>query len=302
MATRDFVPRGDNEGNIGSSAKKWEGGNFYTVNTDKILPITSGTATIGAEDNKFKAVYADEVHISQDTLYINGTPVLGTDKNDSINVKADSDQSLIVSTTGLGSTQVTSEKNVDVVAKGSNGAINVTASGTNSSINMAADNGVNITAANISLSGTTNVDNLVVTGTTTTVNSENLTVKDNIIEINSGETGNGVTKGSAGLKVNRGEELPYLIEFDESEDMFKVGMQGDLETIASQNYVDTKASSIVNGTVSRSLNMANLAKIKRSTAYAVGDITFHDSLPSWAYLECITAGTTAATEPSFFLT
>ena len=39
--------------------------------------------------------------------------------------------------------------------------------------------------------------------------------------------------------------------------------------------------------------------LKRSTAYVKGDICFHDSLPSYAYLECITAGTTAETEPSF---
>lgn len=40
--------------------------------------------------------------------------------------------------------------------------------------------------------------------------------------------------------------------------------------------------------------------LKRSTAYAKGDICFHDSLPSYAYLECITAGTTANTEPLFW--
>lgn len=39
--------------------------------------------------------------------------------------------------------------------------------------------------------------------------------------------------------------------------------------------------------------------LKRSTAYAKGDICFHDSLPSYAYLECITAGTTAETEHDF---
>lgn len=39
--------------------------------------------------------------------------------------------------------------------------------------------------------------------------------------------------------------------------------------------------------------------LKRSTAYDKGDICFHDSLPSWAYLECITAGTTAETEQDF---
>ena len=39
--------------------------------------------------------------------------------------------------------------------------------------------------------------------------------------------------------------------------------------------------------------------LARNKTYSVGDICFHDSLPSYAYLECITAGTTAETEPSF---
>lgn len=39
--------------------------------------------------------------------------------------------------------------------------------------------------------------------------------------------------------------------------------------------------------------------LQRSTAYEVGDIAFHDSLPSWAYLECVQAGTTSDTELVF---
>lgn len=38
--------------------------------------------------------------------------------------------------------------------------------------------------------------------------------------------------------------------------------------------------------------------LQRSKTYAVGDYAYSPNLPSWAYLECITAGTTAATEPS----
>lgn len=46
---------------------------------------------------------------------------------------------------------------------------------------------------------------LVVEGDTTTVSSENLTVKDNIIVINEGETGsNGVTLQQAGIEIDRG--------------------------------------------------------------------------------------------------
>ena len=39
--------------------------------------------------------------------------------------------------------------------------------------------------------------------------------------------------------------------------------------------------------------------LQRSAVYAKGDIAFHDSLPSWAYLECTQAGTTSNTEPVF---
>lgn len=39
--------------------------------------------------------------------------------------------------------------------------------------------------------------------------------------------------------------------------------------------------------------------LRRSTVYAKGDICFHGSLPSYAYLECMTSGTTAESEPVF---
>lgn len=45
---------------------------------------------------------------------------------------------------------------------------------------------------------------LVVEGNTTTVQSENMTVKDNIIVLNSGETGAGITLDTAGIRIDRG--------------------------------------------------------------------------------------------------
>ena len=39
--------------------------------------------------------------------------------------------------------------------------------------------------------------------------------------------------------------------------------------------------------------------VKRKINYVVGDCASATGLPSWAYLECVTAGTTANTEPSF---
>lgn len=54
-------------------------------------------------------------------------------------------------------------------------------------------------------SGTLNVlGNLTVTGTTTTLNTTNLAIEDNIIVLNRGETGNGVAAGTAGIQISRG--------------------------------------------------------------------------------------------------
>lgn len=60
---------------------------------------------------------------------------------------------------------------------------------------------------------------LVVSGSTTTVSSQDLNVIDNIITVNSGETGNGVSKTVAGIHVDRGDSLEYpdaYFLFDES--------------------------------------------------------------------------------------
>ena len=70
------------------------------------------------------------------------------------------------------------------------------------------------TGANITLStGTVIIDgNLVVSGTSQT----DLNVKDNIITVNFGETGPGVTVGTAGLNVDRGSLANVAILWNET--------------------------------------------------------------------------------------
>lgn len=72
--------------------------------------------------------------------------------------------------------------------------------------------------------GTVNIlGDLYISGTTTTVNSENMNISDNIIVINSGETSSGVTLGQAGIKVDRGSSDPYAFFFVEGTETFRVG-------------------------------------------------------------------------------
>jgi len=89
-----------------------------------------------------------------------------------------------------------------------------------------------------------NVTDIVVSGNVSVagerflVNANEVSTKENTILLNKGEPGAGVTAGFAGIAVDRGSLPKYQIIFDEVEDMFKVGLIGDLETIASQVYVN----------------------------------------------------------------
>ena len=49
-------------------------------------------------------------------------------------------------------------------------------------------------------------------------------------------------------------------------------------------------------------NAMDFNMLKRNKAYAIGDIAYSSYLPSWARLECVTAGTTADTVPSSITT
>lgn len=61
--------------------------------------------------------------------------------------------------------------------------------------------------------------------------AETVSAKDNTILLNSGETGAGVTKGIAGVEIDRGTLPKYKFVFDESDDRFKVGSEGDLWSV-----------------------------------------------------------------------
>ena len=57
---------------------------------------------------------------------------------------------------------------------------------------------------------------LIVQGNATTVQSENMTVRDNIIVVNHGESGAGITLDTAGIRVDRGTNADTFMVFDEN--------------------------------------------------------------------------------------
>jgi len=81
---------------------------------------------------------------------------------------------------------------------------------------------------------------LVVDGTSFTTLTETVQIEDNVMVLNYGEVGAGVTEGTAGLRVDRGSSTDYLLIFDETDDNLKMGLEGALHAIASENYVNSE--------------------------------------------------------------
>jgi len=115
----------------------------------------------------------------------------------------------------------------------------------------------NIIAPNINIGNSSSsvlIDgNLTVTGTTTSVETQNSTLTDNIIVLNDGETGTGITLGSAGIEIDRGTETNVSIVYDDSVDAFRVLEGSSLTNIrvaspanssdaATKQYVDDELS------------------------------------------------------------
>lgn len=92
----------------------------------------------------------------------------------------------------------------------------------------------NVYADNIRLNG-----NLVVLGNTTSVETTNSTVTDNVITLNEGESGAGVTAGTAGIEVDRGSLTDVSLRWNESSGYWELTNDG------STFFEITSASSAV---------------------------------------------------------
>lgn len=84
-----------------------------------------------------------------------------------------------------------------------------------------------LTLGNITIKG-----NVTQEGDTFISQAETVEINDNLLLINKGEVGAGVTKGIAGIEIDRGTLLNYQIVFDESDKRFKAGEVGNIWPLA----------------------------------------------------------------------
>lgn len=100
--------------------------------------------------------------------------------------------------------------------------------------------------------------NLTVTGSTTSVETVNSTIQDNIITLNKGETGSVVTEGSAGIEVDRGTSNKTTFLFNEADDAWEVKIGSSFSILrasaplanndlATKGYVDSSLGGVSPG-------------------------------------------------------
>lgn len=87
---------------------------------------------------------------------------------------------------------------------------------------------------NLSITG-----NLTVDGITTTLNTETVLIEDNLIEINSNQSGAPLSTLISGLEINRGTEVNYQLIFSENSDTFRVGEIGNTQPVATREDTPT---------------------------------------------------------------
>jgi len=137
------------------------------------------------------------------------------------------------------------------------------------------------------LSGqTTIMGDLYVSGTTVTVDTENLAITDNVIILNSGQTGSGVSRGTAGISIDRGSAADYVFVFDENQgdgETFRVGMTGDTQAVATrEDGMKPSALTYWNESESRMDSIRNYFDTGLDRTLTTNDIVIFSG-GSWVY-------------------
>ena len=66
---------------------------------------------------------------------------------------------------------------------------------------------------------------LTVSGTLTSINTTDTEITDNLITLNKGETGAGISSGTSGIEIDRGTESAVSIVYNDTDDQWTFGTE-----------------------------------------------------------------------------
>ena len=111
---------------------------------------------------------------------------------------------------------------------------------------------ITMAGADVTIAG-----NLTVSGTTTTVNSNTVTIGDNILVLNSDEAG--TPSQNAGIEVERGTSTNATLLWNESTDSWMAGVAGSEVDLVTTSGTQTLTNKTINGSQLVSGSVANAA-------------------------------------------
>ena len=120
--------------------------------------------------------------------------------------------------------------------------------------------------------------NLLVRGEQTTVNTAQLDIEDNIITLNSGETGAGITLNDAGFRINRGTLPDSFFKYDEDVDGFiSIDEASQLISLAT-NKIDSRSQTLTLDAGSSTISVNPTVDYETKVfTYAGGNLTGYDA-------------------------
>lgn len=207
-------------------------GENQTLNVNGGTTITGSTSTAG-------------ISSTSGGTFTGAGVTIGTDSaNQSLTVKGSTSTAGVTSTsgatiTGAGVTIGTTSNNQSLTVNGG-----TTTTGSTSTAGITSTSGGTFTGAGVTVgtssanqSLTVNGDitasgNLTINGTTTSIDTTNLLIEDNIVVLNKNQTGTPASTLKSGIEVERGDTANTKIYFDEASDKWKVDIAGTIKTIA----------------------------------------------------------------------
>jgi len=213
--------------------------------TGDILPSANITYDLGSSTMMWKDIY-----VGPGSLYVNGKKVIEDDSG-AINITTDVNEDLKLTTTGTGTLKLISGNGINLT--GELGAVSgdlqignhmdmnsylikevatpvsTTDAANKAYVDSAASSAV--TGGSNAVSGTTGAfsgavtvtGDLTVSGTTTTINTAQVNIADNILVLNSDATG--TASVNSGFEVERGDDANKTLLWDETNDKWSVGTE-----------------------------------------------------------------------------
>jgi len=274
-----IIPSANITYDLGSTSMQWRDiyvgpGSLY-VNGQKVLQDDSGTITFSAdvdENIRIKTLGTGILQLGSSTTNVNvdGTLQIAAGKNitDSAGIKVNFGDSIEMNgnkVIGLGAPSSANDAATKTYVDTSISAISTSSITQGNSNVTVVDTGTGTvtvtvdgsTALTVTSTGVTVAGNFVVQGATTTVESNTISLADNIITLNSDATG--AASQNAGIEVERGDDTNVSLRWNEGSDVWQftndgatfnpiaVNTDGLTEGSTNQYFTTARARTSLNG-------------------------------------------------------